>query len=161
MLRWLTSNEVFNIKDEIEEVSRKMLEKLLEDNDFVAVYFCKSFLCSWAKLNIFFELADENDCYDCEAILNELEHIDDDTDELDIMYVIWFKQTHGLFVCFQTRFVKIRDTKYARKYGINDVPALVFFRKKFPSIYRGKCSFGWDHHFGYWQQYKSNSGISL
>lgn len=34
-------------------------------------------------------------------------------------------------------FVKIRDTKYARKYGINDVPALVFFRKKFPSIYRG------------------------
>ena len=52
--------------------------------------------------------------------MNELEHIDDDTDELDIM------------------FVKIRDTKYARKYGINDVPALVFFRKKFPSIYRGK-----------------------
>lgn len=51
--------------------------------------------------------------------MNELEHIDDDTDELDIM------------------FVKIRDTKYARKYGINDVPALVFFRKKFPSIYRG------------------------
>lgn len=40
VLRWLTSNEVFNIKDEIEEVNRKMLEKLLEDNDFVAVYFC-------------------------------------------------------------------------------------------------------------------------
>lgn len=34
-------------------------------------------------------------------------------------------------------FVKIRDTKYAKKYGIQDVPALVFFRKKFPSIYRG------------------------
>ncbi|XP_017491671.1 PREDICTED: protein disulfide-isomerase A5-like [Rhagoletis zephyria] len=101
VLRWLTSNEVFNIKDEIEEVNRKMLEKILEDNDFVAVYFY------------------ENDCYDCETILNELEHIDDDTDELEIM------------------FVKIRDTKYARKYGINDVPALVFFRKKFPSIYRG------------------------
>lgn len=40
VLRWLTSNEVFNIKDEIEEVNRKMLEKILEDNDFVAVYFC-------------------------------------------------------------------------------------------------------------------------
>ncbi len=44
VLRWLTSNEVFNIKDEIEEVNRKMLEKILEDNDFVAVYFCKYFL---------------------------------------------------------------------------------------------------------------------
>ncbi|KAJ6215940.1 hypothetical protein RDWZM_010440 [Blomia tropicalis] len=101
VLKWLTSNDVFNIKDEIEEVNRKMLEKILNDNDFVAVYFY------------------ETDCYDCDAILNELEHIDDDTDELDIM------------------FVKIHDTKYARKYGINDVPALVFFRKKFPSIYRG------------------------
>ena len=28
-------------KDEIEEVNRKMLEKLLEENEFVAVYFCK------------------------------------------------------------------------------------------------------------------------
>lgn len=65
---------------------------------------------------------DENDCYDCEQILNELEHIDDDTDELDIM------------------FVKIQDTKYAKKYGIQEVPAVVFFRKKFPSIYRGDLS---------------------
>ena len=40
VLKWLTSNDVFNIKDEIEEVNRKMLEKILNDNDFVAVYFC-------------------------------------------------------------------------------------------------------------------------
>ncbi|KAH7644929.1 thioredoxin-like protein 1 [Dermatophagoides farinae] len=101
VLEWLTSNEVFEIKDEIEEVNRRMLEKIINENDFVAVYFY------------------ETECYDCESILNELEHIDDDTDQLDIM------------------FVKIRDTKYARKYGIQDVPALVFFRKRFPSIYRG------------------------
>ena len=42
ILNWLTSQEVFSIGDEIEEVNRKMLEKLLEENDFVAVYFCKS-----------------------------------------------------------------------------------------------------------------------
>ena len=42
VLSWLTSQDVFEIKDEIEEVNRKMLEKLLDENDFVAVYFCKS-----------------------------------------------------------------------------------------------------------------------
>lgn len=41
VLKWLTSNDVFQIKDEIEEVNRKMLDKLLNDNDFIAVYFCK------------------------------------------------------------------------------------------------------------------------
>ena len=32
---------MFEIKDEIEEVNRKMLDKLLEENEFVTVYFCK------------------------------------------------------------------------------------------------------------------------
>lgn len=41
VLSWLTSQDVFEIKDEIEEVNRKMLDKLLDENDFVAVYFCK------------------------------------------------------------------------------------------------------------------------
>ena len=63
--------------------------------------------------------SDEKDCYDCDEVLRELEHIDDEADDLDIM------------------FVKIRDMRYARKYGITEVPALVMFRKKFPSIYRG------------------------
>jgi len=33
--------------------------------------------------------------------------------------------------------VKINDPKYARKYGIAQLPAVVYFRKKFPSIFRG------------------------
>ena len=41
VLKWLTSNDVFELKDEIEEVNRKMLDKLLNDNDFVAVFFCE------------------------------------------------------------------------------------------------------------------------
>ena len=36
ILSWLTSQEVFEIADEIEEVNRKMLEKILEENEFVA-----------------------------------------------------------------------------------------------------------------------------
>ncbi|XP_015789930.1 uncharacterized protein LOC107366806 [Tetranychus urticae] len=101
VLAWLTSEDVFELKDEIEEVNRKMLDKILSENDFVAVYFY------------------ENGCYDCEEVLKELERIDDEADDLDIM------------------FVKIRDTRYARKYGIVTLPSLVFFRKRFPSMYRG------------------------
>lgn len=41
ILGWLTSQDIFEIKNEIEEVSRKMLDKLLDENDFVAVFFCK------------------------------------------------------------------------------------------------------------------------
>lgn len=41
VLTWLTSQDVFEIKNEIEEVNRKMLDKLLEENEFLAVYFCE------------------------------------------------------------------------------------------------------------------------
>lgn len=41
VLDWLTSQDVFEIKNEIEEVNKKMLEKLLEENEFVTVFFCK------------------------------------------------------------------------------------------------------------------------
>ena len=121
ILEWLTSQDVFEIKDEIEEVNRKMLEKLLDENEFVAVYFCKSLRLylldpkTW-KSNI----ADEDDCAECDQVLEGLERIDDETDALDIT------------------FVKINDPRYAKKYGVNKLPALVYFRRKFPSIYRGQ-----------------------
>lgn len=41
VLAWLTSQDVFEIKNEIEEVNRKMLDKLLEENEFLTVYFCE------------------------------------------------------------------------------------------------------------------------
>ncbi|OQR73882.1 hypothetical protein BIW11_01064 [Tropilaelaps mercedesae] len=101
VLAWLTAQENIELKDEIEEVNRKMLEKILDENDFVAVFF--------------FELNSP----DCDEVLKELEHIDDEAEELDIMLL------------------KINDVKYAKKYGINKVPAIVYFRRKFPSIFRG------------------------
>lgn len=53
--------------------------------------------------------------------MNEkLENIDGETDNLDIT------------------FVKMADPRYARKWGVTKLPAIVYFRKRFPSIYRGK-----------------------
>ena len=48
-----------------------------------------------------------------------LENIDSETENLDIT------------------FVKMSDSRYARKWGVTKLPALVYFRKRFPSIYRG------------------------
>ncbi|XP_073943326.1 hulk isoform X2 [Choristoneura fumiferana] len=100
VLSWLTSQDVFEIKNEIEEVNRKMLDKLLEENEFLAVYF--------------YEKSAES-----RAVLDKLENIDSETDNLDIT------------------FVKMEDPRYARKWGVTKLPAIVYFRKRFPSIYRG------------------------
>lgn len=100
VLEWLTSQDVFEIKDEIEQVNRKLLDKLLEENDFVAVYFY------------------QDDCKECDKVLEGLETVDEETAALDIT------------------FVKMNDPRYAKKYGVNKLPALVYFRRKFPSIYR-------------------------
>ncbi|XP_063533402.1 uncharacterized protein LOC134743724 isoform X4 [Cydia strobilella] len=100
VLSWLTSQDVFEIKNEIEEVNRKMLDKLLEENEFLAVYF--------------YEKSQES-----RAVLDKLENIDSETDNLDIT------------------FVKMEDPRYARKWGVTKLPAIVYFRKRFPSIYRG------------------------
>ncbi|XP_050073324.1 uncharacterized protein LOC126561307 isoform X4 [Anopheles maculipalpis] len=101
VMNWLTSQDVFEIKNEIEEVNRKMLNKLLDENEFLAVYFF------------------EEDQEESEAVLEKLELIDSETDNLDIT------------------FVKMGDPRYARKWGVTKLPAIVYFRKRFPSIYRG------------------------
>ncbi|KXJ82543.1 hypothetical protein RP20_CCG013245 [Aedes albopictus] len=53
----------------IEEVSAKQLERLLEDKDYVAVYW-------YAR-----------SCTTCDTVLAELEHIDDDTDSFGVDFV--------------------------------------------------------------------------
>ncbi|XP_032681273.1 uncharacterized protein LOC116848848 isoform X2 [Odontomachus brunneus] len=101
ILQWLTSQDVFEIKNEIEEVNKKMLDKLLDENEFLAVFF--------------YEHNDPNS----EEVNAKLEEIDSETDNLDIT------------------FVKMADPRYARKWGVTKLPAVVYFRKRFPSIYRG------------------------
>jgi hypothetical protein len=53
-------------------------------------------------------------------VLADLETIDDDCDK------------HGI------QFVKIDDDSAAREFGIDDVPALVYFEKGIPNVYDGK-----------------------
>ena len=64
----------------------------------------------------------EDNCVECDEVIEGLEKIDDETDALDIT------------------FVKVNDPRYAKKYGVNKLPALVYFRRKFPSIYRGEIN---------------------
>lgn len=55
-------------------------------------------------------------------VLGELEKIDDDCDKQGI------------------QFVKIDDPHAAKSFGIDDVPAIVYFEKQIPNVYDGKCS---------------------
>lgn len=54
--------------------------------------------------------------------MEKLENIDSETDNLDIT------------------FVKMADSRYAKKWGVTKLPAMVYFRRRFPSIYRGNTS---------------------
>lgn len=62
---------------------------------------------------------DEHNQQDSIAALEKLENIDSETDNLDIT------------------FVKMADSRYAKKWGVTKLPAMVYFRRRFPSIYRG------------------------
>ena len=57
---------------------------------------------------------------ECDAILDELENIDDELDETGII------------------FVTTEDTAFAKKQGIRNFPILVLFRNKEPLIFKGK-----------------------
>lgn len=65
-------------------------------------------------------VTDENDVPESAEVLSRLEKIDEDANSMDIT------------------FVKMADTRYARKWGVTKLPAIVYFRNKFPSVYRGK-----------------------
>ena len=41
VLEWLTEDDNRELADEIEAVNSRMLQRLLEESPFLAVYFCK------------------------------------------------------------------------------------------------------------------------
>lgn len=41
VLAWLTDEDTLEIPGKIEEVNSRMLEKILEENDHVVVFFCE------------------------------------------------------------------------------------------------------------------------
>lgn len=143
VLSWLTSQDVFEIKNEIDEVNKKMLTKLLNENEFVTVFFCKyCHICDiyaslvivkreWLRLRLYF-VTDENDVAESAEVLSRLEKIDDETNTMDIT------------------FVKMADARYARKWGVTKLPAIVYFRNKFPSVYRGNWTKIIKNQNGHW-----------
>jgi len=65
-------------------------------------------------------LADDNNDKKSQKVLGELEKIDDECD------------SHGVV------FVKIDNEDEAKEYGIEKIPALVYFEKMIPTMYEGK-----------------------
>lgn len=65
-------------------------------------------------------VSDDNDDEDSIQVLDDLETIDDDCDK------------HGI------QFVKIDDDSAAKEFGIDEVPALVYFEKGIPNVYDGR-----------------------
>ena len=66
-----------------------------------------------------FFFSDDNDDDDSMLVLSELEKIDDDCDKQGI------------------QFVKIDDPVAAKDFGIDSIPALVYFEKEIPNVYDG------------------------
>lgn len=91
---------------------------------FPIVLFC--FCLQFASLIIngddIISITDDDKCESCAGILEELETIDDDTDD------------HGI------QFVKSNDVKLAHEIGIFSFPALVYYETGVPIMYDGEFS---------------------
>lgn len=90
----------------------------------VNVYFINSWLLTaynkFAANKIFVFYSDDKDQKKSQKVLAELENIDDECDQNDIA------------------FVKIDNDAEAKEYGIDNLPALIFFEKRIPFVYEGK-----------------------
>ncbi|CAN7982231.1 unnamed protein product, partial [Ixodes pacificus] len=102
VLDWLTNLEAMELADRIEEVNGKILGSLIKESQYLAVLFYKK------------------KHKESEAVLQELENIDDEADALGI------------------GFVKISETEVAEEFGLDQFPALVYYRKTIPLLYDGE-----------------------
>lgn len=81
VLDWLTAPENMILRDQIEVVNRKMLDRMRETTEHLAVMFCKP--CKLhSVLGTTFNgttgLVSETDCKQCEKVVSALEEIDDE-----------------------------------------------------------------------------------
>lgn len=119
LLGWLIHQKRHS---EIPEVTDEMKDKLIESTKFLAVIFCK--LKRFSVLHLFKLLKspilidDKDDKQDI-RVLNELENIDDECEKEGIVIV------------------RIDNADEAKEYGLDHLPALVYFEEKIPAIYEG------------------------
>ena len=81
----------------------------------VFIFLRVNFVWLWLQ----FPRSDDDECIECDAILESLEEIDDEAD------------TFGI------DFVKNNDAHAARQYNIYNTPALVYFRRMSPIVFDG------------------------
>ena len=112
VLEWLIDDDNRELADEIEEVNERMLERLLDEASLLVVFFCKCLLIKfYAEIDwMLYSAADDEDCAECEEILEELEQID------------------GEAYMFGIDFVKIASAEAAHAYEVVNIPSLVYFR---------------------------------
>ena len=124
ILQW-AEYEFKTNKEVIEDVSTKQVHGLIEENDYVLVFLCKTRITSIIdSVDPFYESkichADSDHCDRCAADIQALEQIDDDTDAVGV------------------KFVKTDDASFAKEIGVKELPTIVYFEKGSPSIYEGK-----------------------
>lgn len=117
--------------DHIEQVNRKMFQKIRQTSDYLAVFMCKNqfrtFSYDSSNSDLLMWNVVSDDCKQCPRVLTEIEHIDDEADGAGI------------------NFVKIDDKKMAKEFGVFALPAILFFRQnsKEPVIYAGEWVLEW------------------
>eukprot|EP00094_Tigriopus_californicus_P003633 TCALIF_03495-PA protein Name:"Protein of unknown function" AED:0.42 eAED:0.43 QI:16/0/0/1/0.4/0.33/6/0/400 len=114
ILEWLIHTRTTgDDEDVIEEVSSTELETLISSVENLA--FCFKMM----KKLIGVILSDDDESRKADLLLESLEKIDDECDQKDI------------------QFVKISQDKAGEKYGITQLPKLVFFKSDLPNIFEG------------------------
>lgn len=88
-------------------------------------------------LKIVLSFTDDNNDRKSQKVLNELENIDDECDQLGVA------------------FVKIDNDDEAKEYGIDKVPALLYFEKGIPTYYEGNLEE--EEKVLQWLHYQSES----
>ncbi|XP_055708465.1 uncharacterized protein LOC129804839 isoform X11 [Phlebotomus papatasi] len=119
VLDFLTSLEAMDLPDRIEEVNAKILSKIVEDTDYIAVLFCPEHSTCPSGHG---RMSNKTECRKCARALQELENIDDEADQLGI------------------GFVKIHDEDLADEYNLGALPKLVYYRHQIPIIYENELS---------------------
>lgn len=119
LLGWLIHQKRHS---EIPEVTDEMKDKLIESTKHLAVIFCKSAI--WFGSNnvihsILNSNADDKDDKQDIRVLNELENIDDELEKEGIVIV------------------RIDNADEAKEYGLDHLPALIYFEDKIPALYEG------------------------
>merc|ERR1711872_842668 len=86
-------------------------------------------------------IVDKN-CVDCETTLSELENIEEDVKKQKIL------------------FAKTTDSEFAASNGLENLPALIFFKNKIPNLYEGDLNAG-EEVFNWLIEMKVESHIEL